>query len=89
MARIYGLFGGIVTGLSVTYCTAVKIRKNTQDVCSELQLSQLLAENKPVITRPYTDPINLQTRSRKDIIVDLWDSEVIKAIQWVYSLGKA
>lgn len=89
MARIYGLFGGIVTGLSVTYFTAVKVRKNAQEVCSELQLSKLLAENKPVIVRPYTDPINLQTRTRKDTIVDMWDSEVIKAIQWVYSLGKA
>lgn len=88
MARTIGLIAGAVSGMAATYGVATEIHRYTRDITRELRLASDIAADRPRLVRPYTDPINLQTRSVKDTFVDLWDAEIVKLVDWVFALSK-
>lgn len=89
MARIIGFVAGVATGLSVVYWTDAQFRKNTRAIVTSLRSSRDVVLNKPHLTRPYTDPINLSERSVGDTVTDIWNREIIRGVQYIYSLAKS
>lgn len=88
MGRVYGFLGGVVTGLCAVYGSVSLIQKNTNLITRELRKADDVAQDRPKVLRPYTDPIDLETRGFKDTIVDVWDREVVRGYNYIYSLTK-
>lgn len=76
-------------GLTAIYVASLKFKTGFRKIHEELNLANDMALNKSTVTRPYTDPINLETRKLKNILTDTWNAEIIRTVQWLYSLGKA
>lgn len=88
MARIYGFLTGVVVGLSGVYGGESLIRSNTKAITSELRHADDVARDRSKVIRPYTEPIDLKTQSWRDTVVDMWNKEIIRGMNYVNSLGQ-
>lgn len=72
----------------MTYLTALELRANQQVVSSSLQKYKSVIEdrNKPFEYTPnvikYTDRSSI-----KETVADIWNSEIIKGVNWLYSIN--
>lgn len=88
MARIYGFLTGVVVGLTAVYGGQVLIRLNTKAITSALRRADDVARDRSKVIRPYTKPIDLKTQSWRDKLVDMWNKEIIRGINYLNSLGQ-
>lgn len=86
MSRTLGFVGGAIVTLSAVYATTSFTRDTTHLITRELRLADDLARDRPKVVRPYTDPINLETRSWRDNLADAWNREIIRSVQYLNSL---
>jgi len=86
MSRIYGFVAGTVVALSAVYGTVSLTTNNTKLITRELKRADDIARDRPKVIRPYTDPINLETRNWRDTVVDVWNREIIRSVQYLNSL---
>lgn len=92
--RIHGFLGGVLLALLLTYYTAVYIRKNQQFVSTLLQaLDSLL--NHRVLTKydewqhiqPVDAHVEYVLRPFSESCKDIWNGEMIKMVNWLYSIN--
>ncbi|CDK24284.1 unnamed protein product [Kuraishia capsulata CBS 1993] len=85
--RIHGFLGGVLLTASLTYLTALQIRKNRDIVCSSIREYESILEsrNEPII--PKSDIINYTSRATTlETAKDIWNAELTKSVNWLYSI---
>ncbi|GMM36408.1 hypothetical protein DASC09_037330 [Saccharomycopsis crataegensis] len=89
--RIHGFLGGVLLTSSLTYLTALEFRKNRDIVSQSLITSKDIIENRhnrDTTYVPGTNSINYNDRSNiRESFADIWNSEIIKGVNWVYSIN--
>lgn len=92
--RIHGFLGGVLLTSVATYYTGEFVRSNKLFVSSQLQSSRDIIEHQIISHKHGHDkimPVNkLFEETRRVSILetskDLWNEELIKAVNWVYSI---
>lgn len=92
--RIHGFLGGVLLTSVATYYTGEYIRNNKAFVSAQLQNSKDIIEHQIVTDNHRQQPIvpvNKQYSETRRVSVletskDLWNDELIKAVNWVYSI---
>lgn len=91
--RIHGFLGGVLLTSVVTYYTGEFVRSNKLFVSAQLQASRDIIDHQIVAHKHIRDdtPVDkLYSEVRRVSVLetckDLWNDEVIRAVNWVYSI---
>ncbi len=96
--RIYSLkpinMGGLINGLlsgflltgSITYLTVLKFHNDQRIVSEALKDTTTLLKNHGKPVEPQSNVIFYKKRLMKETIKDIWNYEIIKSVNWLYSL---
>lgn len=95
MGAIHGFLGGVLFTSSIAYFGAAYVRQSTQFVSSHFHRADraihnrilsnvdILRENEPINSHSkYIERANLAETSK-----DIWNEEIIKMVNWVYSIN--
>lgn len=93
--RITSFLGGVLLTLSATYCTREYFNKNRDFVSNQLRTANGTINNRILTDRDIAKenvPISKQVTalSRSDNVEtfkDIWNSEVINFVNWIYSIN--
>jgi altered-inheritance-of-mitochondria protein 5 len=79
---------GIITTSSVAYLTALELRRNSQTISKSLQVSKEVLDNRGKPKPRMSKTIEYETRDNvAETMKDLWDHEIVRAANWIFSLG--
>lgn len=78
---------GLLTTSSVAYLTALELRKNSSFISTELQAAQSTIDNHGKTKVQPLGTIEYESRSSlKETMKDVWNDEIIKGVNWFYSI---
>ncbi|ABN68247.1 predicted protein [Scheffersomyces stipitis CBS 6054] len=93
--RIHGFLGGVLLTSAFAYYTGEYIRKNEQFVSQQLRSANNIIQNKILTDRDLINEsvpksshsISTQRVSVTETAKDIWNDEIIKMVNWVYSIN--
>ncbi|EGW33951.1 uncharacterized protein SPAPADRAFT_134514 [Spathaspora passalidarum NRRL Y-27907] len=90
--RIHGFLGGVLLTSVFTYYTTEYIHKNQQFISQQLRQSNRITQrivNQEAIPQdntPRDSRILTTNRNFKETCKDIWNEEIITAVNWIYSI---
>ncbi|RLV89565.1 hypothetical protein JA1_005081 [Spathaspora sp. JA1] len=90
--RIHGFLGGVLLTSVFTYYTTEYINKNQQFISQQLRQSNKITqriinnEDIPIDNSPRDSHIKLTNREFKETCKDIWNEEIIKTVNRIYSI---
>ncbi|QOU21024.1 hypothetical protein BRETT_000741 [Brettanomyces bruxellensis] len=84
---INGLLSGFLLSGSITYLTVLKFHNDQRIVSEALNDTTMLVKNHGKVVEPQSNVIFYKQRMMKEAIKDIWNYEVIKSVNWLYSLN--
>ncbi|CAH2353628.1 putative MICOS complex subunit MIC12 [[Candida] railenensis] len=91
--RIHGFLGGVLLTASLTYYTGQYIEKNSRFVSTQLQHANTVVTDRILSNKGIPKPIavdnniDLRTRPFGETAKDIWNDEIIKMVNWLYSIN--
>ena len=83
---INGLLSGFLLTGSITYLTVLKFHNDQRIVSEALKDTTTLLKNHGKPVEPQSNVIFYKKRLMKETIKDIWNYEIIKSVNWLYSL---
>ncbi|ODV96150.1 hypothetical protein PACTADRAFT_49551 [Pachysolen tannophilus NRRL Y-2460] len=88
MGRIQGFLGGVLLTSTLTYLTALEINSNKTAVSNALRNSAKIIDDRDKEVSFKENVIEINSRpSILETSKDIWNNEVIKATNFLYSLS--
>lgn len=93
MSRIHGFLGGVLLTASLTYYTGQYMEKNQKFVSSQLQHANYVVQNRILSDKGVQKPVAVDSavtyasRPFGETAKDIWNDEIIKMVNWVYSIN--
>ncbi|KAI5957127.1 hypothetical protein KGF54_000055 [Candida jiufengensis] len=94
VGRIHGFLGGVLLTSTVVYYTGQMFEKNSKFISQHLKQSNNIIQNKILTDSFYKNqeiPNNqittLERPNFKETCKDIWNDEIIKMVNWVYSIN--
>ena len=84
---INGFLSGFLESGSITYLTVLKFHNDQRIVSEALNDTTMLVKNHGKVVEPQSNVIFYKKRMMKEAIKDIWNYEVIKSVNWLYSLN--
>lgn len=92
--RIHGFLGGVLLALLLTYYTGEYIKKNALVASRSLQMLDDII-NKRMLSNynewdevvPVTSKVEFVQRPFAESCKDIWNHEIIKGVNWLYSIN--
>lgn len=86
--RIHGFLGGLLLGLALTYYQAYQFHSNGWKIQQLLRRAKATIDdrNKPAEVAPAKVAFSYRPGG-KETFADLWNDEVIRGVNWVYSIN--
>lgn len=81
-----GALAGSLFALTLTYFTQQRFESTRNTVCASLQATRAAIETRNDPVEEVSNINNFQTRAFREGISDIWNEEVIRAVNWVYDL---
>lgn len=85
--RIHGLLAGALLTGSITYFTSKEFSNNQKKISNSLQDSVNLIENNQNEIITGSNKISYIDKDVIESTKDIWNFEVIKGVNWLYSLN--
>ncbi|CAN3377073.1 hypothetical protein DIURU_002075 [Diutina rugosa] len=92
--RIHGFLGGVLLASSLTYYTGEYIKKNASIASRSLQMSDDIINKRMLSTHnewddvvPVTSKVEFIQRPFAESCKDIWNQEIITAVNWLYSIN--
>lgn len=91
--RIHGFLGGVLLTASLTYYTGQYIEQNGKFVSKQLRHADFVVQERILSDRGVLRPqavdagVSLHTRAFGETAKDIWNDEIIKMVNWVYSIN--
>ncbi|GMG60223.1 unnamed protein product [Ambrosiozyma monospora] len=84
--RIHGLLGGILLTTSLTYLTQQNFKKNQAIIHDSISQSveTLDYENRKVEINSNVK--QLEVKTVRESVKDIWNYEIVRGVNWLYSL---
>ncbi|ODV85678.1 hypothetical protein CANARDRAFT_27781, partial [[Candida] arabinofermentans NRRL YB-2248] len=85
--RIHGFLGGVLLTGSIAYLTAVQLTTRQQIISHHLNESSRVIEERDIPTLHRSNVISYENKTVSESVKDIWNHEVIKGTNWLYSLN--
>lgn len=92
--RIHGFLGGVLLALLLTYYTGEYIKKNASIASRSLQMLDDIINKRMLSTHnewddvvPVTSKVEFIQRPFAESCKDIWNKEIITAVNWLYSIN--
>lgn len=92
--RIHGFLGGVLLALLLTYYTGEYIKKNASIASRSLQMLDDIINKRMLSTHnewddvvPVTSKVEFIQRPFAESCKDIWNQEIITAVNWLYSIN--
>ncbi|ODQ83052.1 hypothetical protein BABINDRAFT_57276 [Babjeviella inositovora NRRL Y-12698] len=88
--RIHGFLGGVLLTASITYYNGYQFKQTQKLISQSLRESKTLIDerNKPVESASKSLEFSYRP-SVWETVADIWNDEVIRGVNWVYSVNWA
>ncbi|KAH3664167.1 hypothetical protein OGAPHI_004881 [Ogataea philodendri] len=87
--RIHGFLGGVLLTGSLAYLTSREFRINQGIVSQSLRESSRIIEERNLPVPHQSNVLQYQDKTVSESIKDIWNHEVIKSVNYLYSLDFA
>ncbi|KAG7877893.1 hypothetical protein KL905_001159 [Ogataea polymorpha] len=84
--RIHGFLGGVLLTGSIAYLTAREFRLNQAVISQSLRESSRIIEERDLPVPHQSNILESKEKTLTESIKDIWNHEVIKGVNYIYSL---
>ncbi|OWB61028.1 hypothetical protein B5S29_g1912 [[Candida] boidinii] len=86
--RIHGFLGGVLMTSSLTYLTAYEFKSKQNTISKSLLESSNLIEHRNDPIEHKSNVVQFTTRDGiNETVKDIWNEEVIRGVNWLYSIN--